>query len=82
MRGKQARLTKRSVKAAERSGESMNNDVVLEGIGTPDEMEARLINELKRRDWFTHAVVRAVRFELTPRGEEPGDYRIRIPAPI
>ena len=59
----------------------MKNDVVLEGKGTPDEMEAHLITELQRRDWFTPAVVGAVAFERTPSDEERGDYRIRIPAP-
>lgn len=59
----------------------MTDEVVLEGDGTADEMEAHLISELRRRRWLTSRVVDLVDVELEPPVEGKGAYRVRIKPP-
>ena len=57
----------------------MTEEVVLEGDGTGDEMEARLITELKRRGLLMeHVVDEAIVYDEIPPDEGSGHYRVRI----
>jgi len=57
-------------------------EVLLEGEGTRDEMEVRLITELRERRWLTlPGILDCVFFEERPADGEKGRYRIRIVAP-
>ena len=59
----------------------MTEEVVLEGEGTGDEMEARLIAELKRREWLTDETVDLIEVDEEPPEDGSGHYRVRIKSP-
>ena len=56
----------------------MTDEVVVEGDGTGDEMEARLITELKRRNWLTQEAIERMEIEEEPPADTTGSYRIRL----
>ena len=57
----------------------MGDEVVIEGNGTGDEMEARLITELKRHGLLEQGLIdRMVVIDQEPPKDERGHYRIRI----
>ena len=60
----------------------VGEEVVIEGMGTDEEMEARLITELKHRGWLNELVVAYdVAYDQRPPQDGPGNYRVRITPP-
>ncbi|MBW3633452.1 MAG: hypothetical protein KY456_10550 [Chloroflexi bacterium] len=59
----------------------MTDEVVLEGEGTAEEMEAHLIQELKQREWLAPAAIELIERELEPPVDGKGRYRVRIKPP-
>ena len=66
--------------AERKMGNKLDNDVVLEGFGTLEEMEAHVILELNERGSLTDEVVGSVAYDKVPPEEGVGAYRVRIPS--